>query len=138
MEAYRRHDISDEQWKLIEPHLPGQAGQWGGVAKDNRNFINAVFFVLRTGTPWRDLPPNYGKWYTVHSRFSRWVKSGVWERLLSVLTQNPDFELIILDGGHIKAHLHSMGAEGGNQDIARTKGGLTQKFISLWTKTDCL
>ena len=60
----RRHDISDAAWALLEPHLPGQSGQWGGVAKDNRLFINAVFWILRTGAPWRDLPQEYGKWGT--------------------------------------------------------------------------
>ena len=50
MEAsYHRHDISDEVWALLEPHLPGQRGQWGGIAQDNRRFINAVFWVLRNG-----------------------------------------------------------------------------------------
>jgi len=137
MDAHRRHDLSDEQWLLLEKHLPGQAGSWGGIAKDNRNFINAVFFVLRTGTPWRDLPPDFGKWYTVHSRFSRWVKSGIWEQLLSKMATNPDFEWVAIDGSHIKAHLSAMGAKGGSQDIGRTKGGLTQKFILLWTKTAC-
>ena len=52
----RRHDISDAAWALLEPHLPGQSGQWGGIAKDNRLFINAVFWILRAGAPWRDLP----------------------------------------------------------------------------------
>jgi hypothetical protein len=56
--AYRRHDISDEVWTLLEPHLPGRAGVWGGKARDNRQFINAVFWILRTGAPWRDLPPS--------------------------------------------------------------------------------
>ena len=63
MEAsYHRHDISDEMWSILEPHLPGQRGQWGGIAQDNRRFINAMFWILRTGSPWRDLPPDYGKW----------------------------------------------------------------------------
>lgn len=57
--AHRRHDISDATWALLEPLLPGQAGMWGRIAKDNRTFINAVFWVLRTGAPWRDLPPDY-------------------------------------------------------------------------------
>lgn len=56
----QRHDISDAVWSLLEPHLPGQRGQWGGIAQDNRRFINGVFWVLRTGAPWRDLPPFYG------------------------------------------------------------------------------
>ena len=58
----QRHDISDAVWSLLEPHLPGQRGQWGGIAQDNRRFINGVFWILRTGAPWRDLPPLYGKW----------------------------------------------------------------------------
>ena len=58
----QRHDISDAVWSLLEPHLPGQRGQWGGIAQDNRRFINGVFWILRTGAPWRDLPPFYGKW----------------------------------------------------------------------------
>ena len=70
--AYRRHDISDETWALLEPHLPGRRGVWGGIAEDNRLFINAVFWILRTGAPWRDLPPDYGGWSNTHRRFIRW------------------------------------------------------------------
>ena len=91
----RRHDISDEAWALIEPHLPGQRGQWGGIAKDNRLFINAVFWILRTGAPWRDLPPEYGKWGTVHQRFIRWRDKRIWERLLEKLIDEPDFEWLM-------------------------------------------
>jgi transposase len=58
----RRHDITDRVWELLEPHLPGREGVWGGKAKDNRQFINAVFWILRTGAPWRDLPAEYGDW----------------------------------------------------------------------------
>ena len=65
----QRHDMSDKVWNLLKPHLPGQRGQWGGVAKDNRRFLNGVFWILRTGAPWRDLPPCYGKWGTVYQRF---------------------------------------------------------------------
>ena len=133
----KRHEISDEQWKLIEPHLPGQAGQWGGIAKDNRNFINAVFWILRTGAPWRDLPSSYGRWHTVYMRFNRWVKSSSWENIFQELAKTPDFEWLILDGTHIRAHLHASGAKGGNQDMERTKGGLTQRFISQWTHKAC-
>lgn len=57
--AYHRHDISERHWELLEAHLPGREGVWGGRAKDNRRFINAVFWMLRTGSPWRDLPPDY-------------------------------------------------------------------------------
>ncbi len=60
--SHRRHDISDEVWSLLEVHLPGRQGSWGGIARDNRQFINAVFWIMRTGAPWRDLPPDYGDW----------------------------------------------------------------------------
>ena len=98
MEAsYHRHDINDKVWALIEPHLPGQRGQWGGIAQDNRRFINAVFWVLRTGAPWRDLPPDYGKWGSVHQRFIRWRRKGVWEKLLEILIDEPDYEWLMID-----------------------------------------
>ena len=72
-DAYRRHDISDHAWFLLETHLPGRAGGWGGVARNNRLFINAVFWILRTGAPWRDLPPSYGDWKNIYDppRFAR-------------------------------------------------------------------
>ena len=65
MKAHRRHDISDNVWHLLEPHLPGRSGSWGGIARDNRLFINAVFWIMRTGAPWRDLPPDYGCWSNI-------------------------------------------------------------------------
>ena len=68
--AYERHDISDESWAKIEFLLPGRKGTWGGNARDNRQFINAVFWILRTGAPWRDLPPSYGDWKNTHRRFA--------------------------------------------------------------------
>ncbi len=95
--SYHRHDINDKVWELLEPHLPGQRGQWGGIAQDNRRFINAVFWVLRTGAPWRDLPPDYGKWGSVHQRFIRWRRKGVWEKLLEILIDEPDCEWLMID-----------------------------------------
>ena len=87
--AYERHDISDESWAKIEFLLPGRKGTWGGNARDNRQFINAVFWILRTGAPWRDLPPSYGDWKNTHRRFCRWRDKGVWEKLLQELIDNP-------------------------------------------------
>ncbi len=77
-QAHRRHDISDKVRKL-ELHLPGREGSWGGIAKDNRLFINAVFWIMRTGAPWRDLPPDLGDWSNTHRRFIRWRDKGVWK-----------------------------------------------------------
>jgi transposase len=135
--AQHRHDISDETWKLLEPHLPGQAGQWGGIAEDNRKFIDAVFWILRTGAPWRDLPPVYGNWNSVAKRFRRWVKEGTWERLLELLIDEPDFEWLMIDASHVKVHPHAAGAVGGNQAMERTKGGLTPRYIWPWMRMVC-
>ena len=70
--SHRRHDISDSVWERLEPFLLGRKGIWGGNARDNRQFINAVFWILRTGAPWRDLPPDYGGWKNTQRRFCRW------------------------------------------------------------------
>ncbi len=99
---YHRYDVTDEKWAAIKPHLPGQHGQWGGVAADNRRFFNAVCWVFRTGAPWRRLPPEYGKWKTAHERFRRWRRNGVWEKLLEILVDDPDFEWLIIDAAQPK------------------------------------
>jgi transposase len=135
--THRRHDISDRVWELLEPHLLGRKGTWGGNARDNRLFINAVFWILRTGAPWRDLPPDYGDWKNTHRRFCRWRDKGIWEKLLETLVQEPDFEWLMIDASHVKVHPHATGARGGNQDMARTKGGSTQKFIWPWMRMVC-
>ena len=69
---------------------------------------------MRTGAPWRDLPPEYGKWNTVYRRFNRWKKSGVWERILEKLIDDPDYEWLMIDASHIKVHPDAAGAVGGN------------------------
>ena len=135
--AHRRHDISDKIWKVLEPLLPGQEGQWGGIARDNRLFINAVFWILRTGAPWRDLPPDYGDWKNVHRRFCRWRDKGIWELVLEQLTADADFEWLIIDATHIKVHPHAAGAVGGNHAMGRTKGGSTQNYIWPWMRMVC-
>jgi len=134
---YERHDITNEVWAILEPHLPGRKGSWGGVAEDNRRFINGVFWILRTGAPWRDLPPTYGDWSNTHRRFIRWRNKGVWEKLLEILLQRPDYEWLMIDGSYIKAHQHASGEVGGSQDIGRTKGGSQAKYIWPWIRMVC-
>jgi transposase len=135
--AIHRHDISDKVWALLEPHLPGQRGQWGGTAHDNRRFINAVFWILRTGAPWRDLPPEYGNWNSVAKRFRRWVEQGIWEKILECIVDDPDYEWLMIDASHVRVHPHAAGAVGGNQDMERTKGGSTQRYIWPWMRMVC-
>ncbi|MEZ0298739.1 MAG: IS5 family transposase [Candidatus Methylacidiphilales bacterium] len=126
--SHRRHDISDETWSLLEARLPGRKGSWGGWAKDNRLFINAVFWILRTGSPWRDLPPDLGGWKNTHRRFCRWRDNGIWETLLEELIGGADFEWLMIDASHVKVHPHAAGAEGGNQAMEHTKGGFNTKI----------
>ncbi|HVX57121.1 MAG TPA: IS5 family transposase [Candidatus Saccharimonadales bacterium] len=126
--APHRHDLSDKAWALLEPHLPGREGSWGGIAQDNRKFVNAVFWILRTGAPWRDLPPSYGGWSNTHRRFIRWRDKGIWEKLLEQLVEAPDFEWLMIDASHIKVHPHAAGALGGNEAMNNDKRGLNTKI----------
>ena len=86
--AHRRHDISDRVWEILAPLLPGSQGKTGRPAQDNRRFINAVFWILRTGASWRDLPPDYGDWKNTDRRFCRWRDRGVWALLLEALLRS--------------------------------------------------
>ena len=126
--------MSDETWGRLEPHLPGRKGTWGGVAKDNRSFIDGVSWIFRTGAPWRDLPPCYGDWKNVHRRFCRWRDKGVWEKLLEIFINEPDMEWLMFDASFCKCHPHAAGAKGGNQDMDRTKGGSTPRYIWPWMR----
>jgi transposase len=105
-----RHAIKDADWERIKHLLPGQPGQHGKVAKNNRLFLDAVLWIAKTGAPWRDLPESFGHWNSVWRRFDRWAKKGVWRRVFEVL-QDPDLEWVILDSTAIRAHLHAAGAK---------------------------
>ncbi len=135
--AHRRHDISDHVWSLLESRLPGRKGVWGGIARDNRTFINAVFWILRTGAPWRDLPPDFGDWKNTHRRFCRWRDKGIWEKLLEQLVDDADYEWLMIDASHIKVHPHAAGARGGNRDMSVTRGGSTPSCIWPWMRLVC-
>jgi transposase len=108
-----RHRLTDAQWKRIEDLVPGKPGDPGRTGNDNRLFVDAIVWMARTGTPWRDLSPSFGKWNSVWKRFRRWAKAGVWERILAALADDPDFESIIIDGTIIRAHQHAAGGKGG-------------------------
>jgi len=135
--VHRRHDISDETWALLESHLPGRKEVWGGIAQDNCLFINAVFWILRTGAPWRDLPPDYGGWGNTHRRFIRWRDPRMWEQWLEILIGAPDYEWLLIDASYGKVHPHAAGARGGNQDVGRTKGSSTPTYIWPWMRMVC-
>ncbi|MBS4163015.1 hypothetical protein PRO82_000296 [Candidatus Protochlamydia amoebophila] len=97
--------------------------------------FNAVFWILRTGTPWRDLPPDCGGWSNTHRRFIRWRNQRVWERLLEVLIDDSDYEWLVIDASHCQVHPHA--AKGGNQSMSRTKGGTIQNCLLPWMRMVC-
>lgn len=105
--------LSDRQWERVEPLCVGKPGDPGGRGADNRMFFEAVLWIARTGSPWRDLPACFGEWNSVFVRFNRWSKGGVWHRIFGALSDDPDFEYLIVDSTIIRAHQHAAGAKGG-------------------------
>jgi transposase len=113
----RRHEISDADWDRVKDLLPGQPGQHGGIAADNRRFINAILYVARTGIPWRDLPERYGNWNSQWRRFDRWAKAGRFAALAAVL-RDPDLDVLILDSTAVRAHACAAGAKKNGTGLA--------------------
>lgn len=111
VEAMSRWVLSDEQWRRIEYLLPGKATDRGVTAKDNRLFVEAVLWIGRTGAPWRDVPAEFGNWHSTFTRFSRWAKAGVWDRVFEAISQDRDLEEVMLDSTAIRAHPHAAGAQ---------------------------
>ena len=109
----RRYGLRDDQWDRIKDFLPGREGSVGVTAADNRLFVEAVLWIARTGSPWRDLPPSFGNWNSVFSRFRDWVKADVWQRLFDAVLDDPDMEYALADATIVKVHRHGQGAKGG-------------------------
>ena len=106
-----RSILRDDQWERIKDLLPGKATDCGVTAKDNRLFVEAVLWMGRTGAPWRDLPAELGHWHTTYTRFSRWSKAGVWDRVCEAISQDRDEEEVMLDSTAPRAHQHAAGAK---------------------------
>ena len=106
----RRYALRDDQWERIKDLLPGRPGSVGVTAADNRLFVDAVLYRYRAGIPWRDLPERFGDCKNVHRRFSRWARSGVWQRVFERLAGDADNEYAMIDSTIVRAHQHSAGA----------------------------
>jgi len=119
MTLHQRHALTDDQWEILAPLLPAQRPKTGRPAKDHRTVLDGILWVLRSGAPWRDLPPCYGPWQTAYSRFRRWRDAGIWDRVLAALQADAahkgarDDTLAIIDGTSIRAHHHAAGAKKG-------------------------
>jgi len=129
--------LRNDQWEGIKDLLPGKKGDPGKTGADNRLLIEAVLWIARTGSPWRDLLPAFGNWHSVYRRHSPWGKKGVWKRLLEQVSDDIDLEQLLLDSTIIGVHQHGAGAKKeGPQAIGRWRGGLTTKIHSAVDAND--
>lgn len=110
--AVARYDVSEAEWRIIEPLLPPHGR--GKARVDDRRVVNGIFFyVLRTGSPWRDLPERYGPYRTVDNRFNRWSRKGVWLTMFEALAARSPQALHLIDSLIVRAHQHAAGGKKG-------------------------
>ena len=108
-----RFCLTDAQWVKMEPFCLGKPSDPGRTGSDGRLFLEAILWIARTGSPWRDLPPVFGKWNTVFKRFRDWVKADVFKRMFDAVSDDPDMEYAMIDATIVKVHRHGQGAKGG-------------------------
>ena len=131
----KHKELTNTQWKQLQPLLPPQKPRTGRPASDHRRILNGILWILRTGAPWRDLPERYGPWGTVASRFYRWGKAGIWHRLFETVQQPADAQSEInwaihyVDGTIVRAHQHAAGSPRGAdaEALGRSQGGFSTK-----------
>jgi transposase len=104
-----RYDLTDFEWSVIEPVLP--MDRRGPKPRDNRRVLNGIFWALRTGAPWRDLPERYGPYTTAYNRFNRWRKAGIWDRLMDAIVKASDGKVQMIDSSIVRVHQHASGAK---------------------------
>ena len=132
-------DLSDAEWERLLRLLPPQKPRTGRPAKDHRTVLNGILWILHTGSPWRTLAERYGSWKTVLSRFYRWQRAGVWDRVLAEVQRQADAEgrldwsLHFVDSTVVRVHQHAAGAKRGTQQqrlSAAVAAGTAQRSIS--------
>jgi transposase len=130
-----RHELTPRQWERLPPLLPPQKPHTGRPAADHRRRLNGILWIIRTGAPWRDLPERYGPWGTVASRFYRWRKAGLWQRLFEAIHQQADaagklhWAIHYVDSTIVRAHQHAAGSPNGAEAeaLGRSQGGCSTK-----------
>jgi transposase len=122
-----RYELSDHEWSVIRPMLPNKPR---GIPRvDDRRILNGIFWVLRSGAPWRDLPDSYGPATTCYNRFVRWRRSGVWDQIMEALAAAHDAAVQMIDTSSVRVHQHAACiANNSGQLIGRSRGGLTSKI----------
>jgi transposase len=104
-----RYDLTDFEWRIIEPLMP--MDRRGPKPRNNRQIINGMFYILRTGSPWRDLPERYGPYTSVYNRFNRWRKAGIWDKFMDAIVKAHDGKVQMIDSSIVRVHQHASGVK---------------------------
>jgi transposase len=125
-----RYELTDFEWAAIKPFLPNKPR---GVPRANdRRVLNGIFWVLRSGAPWRDLPESFGPYTTCYNRFVRWGRAGVWDQMMDALASMHDAAVQMIDTSIVRVHQHGACIAGNNQQhMGRSRGGLTTKIHAV-------
>jgi transposase len=123
-----RYELTDHEWKALKPMLPNKPR---GVRRvDDRRILNGIFWVLRSGAPWRDLPSSFGPYTTCYNRFVRWRRAGVWARIMNALAGAHDAAVQMIDTSIVRVHQHGACiTRNSSQSMGRSRGGLTSKIV---------
>jgi transposase len=105
----------------MSPHIIGDERTRGSSGRDNRQFVEAMLWIVRTGSPLRDLPEVFGAWNSIFRRFSRWSHKGIWWRIFAAMSDDADFDYLIVDSTIVRAHQHAAGAKKGFRSGPRIK-----------------
>jgi transposase len=125
-----RYELTDFEWAAIRPFLPNKPR---GVPRVNdRRVLNGIFWVLRSGAPWRDLPAAFGPYTTCYNRFIRWGRAGVWDQIMDALAETHDAAVQMIDTSIVRVHQHGACiADNNEQHMGRSRGGMTTKIHAV-------
>src|SRR5215470_5210766 len=125
-----RYELSDHEWATIRPMLPNKTR---GVPRVNdRRVLNGIFWVLRSGAPWRDLPKGFGPYTTCYNRFVRWRRAGVWSRIMDAMASAHDMAVQMIDTSIVRVHQHAASiARNKKQSMGRSRSGLSSKIYAV-------
>jgi transposase len=133
----KRHELTDEQWALVDPMVPESTAKTGRPPKDRRLMLNGIFWSLNTGAPWRDLPDRFGPWQTVYGHFSKWRREGVFAKVIETLQVKLDerglidWDLWCVDGANVRAARAAAGA-----DKKVSNATPTSRRTTLWAAAE--
>jgi len=128
-----RYELTDFEWTAIKPMLPNKPR--GVPRMDDRRVLNGIFWVLRSGAPWRDLPQGFGPYTTCYNRFVRWRRAGVWNRIMEAVAAAHDAAVQMIDTSIVRVHQHSACiARNKKQSMGRSRGGLSSKIHAVVDK----